>query len=161
MSGTCHILASRMSATALHRLTSRKISFCFTRVYKLTMFLVSVDSETTNPKSTSTRTKPSAPPPPMHCAQLWGVIAAPHGRSGRRGAVPAQSAPAAQHNSGPAPPSAAPVAPAEAHTRPHTTTSHPTPPHTSPSAPARHHTWAWMKSTYKNRFKQAKGDLNK
>ena len=64
MSGTCHILASRMAATALHwfmTTSSRaKISFCFTRVYMLTMFLVSVDSDTTNPKSTLTRTKPSA-----------------------------------------------------------------------------------------------------
>ena len=59
----CHILASRMSATVLHTESTgsrcAKISFRFTRVYKLTMFLVSVHSKTraTNPKSTSTKDK--------------------------------------------------------------------------------------------------------
>ena len=50
-----------MSATALHRFTSLKanFSFCFRRVYKLTMFLVSVDSDTINQIGTLTRTKQS------------------------------------------------------------------------------------------------------
>ena len=61
MSGTVHILASSMSGTAVHRSTSvkAKISFCFRRVYKLTMLLNTVDSDTTNQKRISTRTKPS------------------------------------------------------------------------------------------------------
>ena len=63
MSGTCHILASSMSATALHKFSggshSSKFSFCFRRVYKLTMFLNSVNSDTTNQESTLTRTKQS------------------------------------------------------------------------------------------------------
>ena len=56
------VIFSRLACPPLLSTGSRRanISFCFTRVYKLTMFLVSVDSETTNPKSTSTRTKPSA-----------------------------------------------------------------------------------------------------
>ena len=61
MSGTHHILAPHimMPATALHRFTSLKIFLCSGRVYKLTMFLDAVDSDTTNQKSTLTRTKPS------------------------------------------------------------------------------------------------------
>ena len=45
LSGTRQILASQISATALHRFTSQN-SFCFRRVYKLTMSLDTVDSDT-------------------------------------------------------------------------------------------------------------------
>ena len=105
---------------------------------------------------------PLPPPPPlMQCAQHCGGRC--RHRTGEAGVkVPSPRSQPRQPNTTPAPPRRPPpVAPAEAHTRPHTTTSDPTPPHTHPSAPARHHTWACMKSTYKNRFKQAKGGLNK
>ena len=72
MSGTRHILAFRMSGRlALLSTDSHcaKFSVCFTLVYKLTMFLVSADSDTTNPKSTSTRPLPRrCDVPPSQCS---------------------------------------------------------------------------------------------
>ena len=80
------------------------------------------------------------------------LIAAPLCR--RRGASPGnqprQPSTTPSQRSPPTPP----VPPAEAHSRPHTTTSDSTPPHTHPSAPARHHTWACMNQQAKSDSKE-------
>ena len=78
-------------------------------------------------------------------------VAANRNAAARR---PPRHTPAAHHQPGPAPQSAAAGGP---HSRPHTTTSDPTPPHTSPSIPARHNTCARIESKRKRRFKHTKG----